>query len=106
MSTFPYFIRKIRTTSKQNNDNNIDKSKEKRQLAVERGVKNRGDENSCVCLLVSPSELIGGLLALIEKCGTCLCSVPPAEGAVCSWVGVERRGENWQSLAGRQRGGL
>lgn len=33
-----------------------------------------------------------------------MCSVPPAGGAVCCWVGVRSRGEYWWSVAGRQRG--
>lgn len=58
VSTFPYLIRKIRTTSKQNNDNNIDKSKGKRQLAVERGVKTEGMKTPvCVCLFLHQSSL-------------------------------------------------
>lgn len=50
MSTFPYLILKMRT-KKNNNDNNIDNSKEKRQLAVERGVKTEGMKTPvCVCV--------------------------------------------------------
>lgn len=62
VSTFPYLILKMRT--KNNNDNNIDNSKEKQQLAVKRGVKTEGMKTCvCVCLVVSPSKLIGSLLA-------------------------------------------
>lgn len=45
----------------------------------------------CVCLVVFPSELIGGLLVPVERRVTCLCQVPPAGGAVCCWMGVKSR---------------
>lgn len=70
VSTFPYLILKMRTKN-NNNGNNIDNSKEKRQLAVERGVKTEGMKTPvclCVCVwLVSPSELIGSLFALVGR---------------------------------------
>lgn len=86
MSTFPYLILKMRIIIKNKNDNenNINNSKEKRRLAVERGVKTEGMKTPvCVCVFVSPPQLTGSLLALAQKRRvTCLCSVGGRGGGV------------------------
>lgn len=111
VSTFPYLILKMRT--KNNDENNIDNSKEKWQLAVERGVKTEGLKNSCVCVcvfgyVVSPSELSGSLLAPVERCVTCNMSVSgPSCGGCCVLLGGSEE-QRWVLVVrGRQadRGG-
>lgn len=55
MSTFPFFFDSEGEKQNDNIDNNIDNSKEKRQLAVERGVKTEGMKTpvwGCICVCV------------------------------------------------------